>query len=373
MTDKDNNGSFRLTQFIPMDKMTFDESSEDGDDTFTFSGVAHAYDKNLKHIILTKEGATFAAKNFGKGRNGKNHKLYLDHAYIAQGFGTAVPSLGVVGQVRAIQADDKKGLMYDADINTKHPYQIHHAVKRGDVDGVSVGIDINRKDVFCSECENQIFSSKCDHYIGERLDANSTKTVLGVVKKYLFDELSLTAQPADTKSTIRLSLNGSDGDSTIEDLNKEKAEMFKSQFNKKKSVNSMTNEGQKDTKTKEEYVSKVDFEEMKATLSELSKSVGNVGTILKAQSDESQLRLNAEKENVIVKILAKPDADFSKEELMTFGIDSLRKIEKITGVTEGTAPTGKTHVQNADIGDEGTEKFVLSREQKKAWARNAIA
>lgn len=388
--------SIRLSNFIPLSniKFEFTEDEDTGVKHLFLKGIAHGFKPNLKFIQIRKTATRKATRRFNaQQKAGRIHQVWIDHAY-TNPYANSTPTEKVIGHVDEYKFSDDEGAKFKMDINPDHPSQIHKAILRRDIDGVSIGADVKREDLYCSVDGNNMFSDDCEHYMGQQLD--NGKFVLMEVDDYTLDELTITAKQADLEGKVNLSQMSEIVDATITfslDAYDKEGKIIKSGLKLQKDVQGEslknTEKYDKDEKNMPEQDNvDNDHENVKSdvTLDKFNQLVDAVTTIkqsvdannsaltdyLQAQKKKDDDILISQKTEIVNRIIAK-NKDFGKEELLVLELSYLEKLEKaitpastedksVTNTSFGTALAGRED-------DVTKSKFQLSREDKKAWAR----
>jgi len=383
--------SLRLTNFIPLSKLNF--KLEEDDDTgvrhLYLSGLAHGYKRNLKNIKIRQGAAQKAARRFAREQDaGRIHQVWIDHAYINP-FGTSTPTEKVVGHVDKIDPSDE-GQNFDMDINPDHPSQIHLAILRRDIDGISIGADVKHEWLYCSVDGKQMFSGDCEHYPGQKLDGG--RVVLMEVDDYILDELTVTAKQADPEGRVAFSqLNDVDATLTfsldtydekgklirkgVEVIKSSSDETFKNPEKQIKVDRDMTKEADSEQETPQ--VTSDAFNQLKDIVQSMAtsskESSDRFDKYLQAQEQRETAMLEAEKKEKIDVLLKSTDA-FNEEDLLAFSNSHLDKLIKAFK----TSAKGNKDSNNSGFGaakvvqteDElGEDKMELTRDDIKAWMR----
>jgi len=157
--------------------------SEENEDSVIITGLAVSDKVNTRYMRFTDKALDMASvPNSWKGA-----KTLVDHEY---------RSFDIVGQVvsfdRAVN-----GIDFGLDINPHHPSKVHIQVKRGDIDGVSVGGEAHS--ITCSICNKEVRDIECDHYLGTEYE---DIIAVGLINDFKLKELSLTGFPADENAKI---------------------------------------------------------------------------------------------------------------------------------------------------------------------------
>jgi len=384
--------SIKLSNFIPLSNIDiqFKEDEETGIKHLYLKGVAHGFKSNLKHIKIRQSATRKAVRRFNaEQKAGRIHQIWIDHAYINP-FGTSTPSEKVIGHVDTYSSDEK-GANFSMDINPDHPSQIHQAILRRDINGISIGADVKRENLYCSIDGNQIMGDDCEHYWGQKLE--SGKYVDMEVDDYTLDELTVTAKQADPDGLINLS-NISDATLTftLDAYDKEgklienglivqkdiQGESLKNTEKYDRIDTNMTGQADVDNEIAED--------KSEVTLDKFNQLVDAVGKVqastdasndallkyLQAQERKEKDTLTAQKQKVVSRIIAKPNNEFDEEELLKLDLNYLEKLEKAIIPVEDNADKINQDFGSARIVDNDgkpTEKLTLSREDKKAWMR----
>jgi len=392
-----NENSIRLSNFIPLSNIHFEltEDKDTGVKHLFLEGIAHGFKPNLKFIQIRKTATRKAVRRFNaEQKAGRIHQVWIDHAYINPSFlGNPTPTEKVVGHVNDYKFSEKEGAKFKMDINPDHPSQIHKAIMRRDIDGISIGADVKKEDLYCSIDGNNIFGDDCEHYVGQKLDDG--KFVLMEVDDYTLDELTVTAKQADpegkvhfsdlsgyTDSTITFSLDTYDTDRKFVEqgvkLQKDiQGESLKNTNKYDKVDTNMTGQadvGNDHTDEKSE-VTLDKFNELVDTVTTMKQSVDKstsaVESYFKAQEQKEKDALIAQKSVIVTRIMAK-NKDFGEDELLALDVSYLEKLEKailppsdddenVTNTSFGTAQVGRD--------DKVKSKITLNRDDIKAWAR----
>jgi len=157
------------------------ELTDVNEDSVLITGLAVSNKVNTKYMRFTENALDVATKK----ENWIGAKALVDHEY---------DSFRIVGQVKNFDRVPE-GVAFGIDINPHHPSKIHIAVKRGDVDAVSVGGYANS--ITCSICGEE--AVECHHRLGSKYDG---KIAVGLINDFHLKELSLTGFPADTNAKI---------------------------------------------------------------------------------------------------------------------------------------------------------------------------
>lgn len=387
--------NIRFSNFIPLSnlRIEFKTDEETGTKHLYLSGIAHGYKTNLKHIKIRKSGTKKAVNRFKRQKdNGRIFQMWIDHAYINP-FGTSTPSEKVIGHVEKYEYSDE-GALFKVDINPDHPSQIHKAILRRDIDGISIGADVKKEDLFCSIDGKQMFSDNCSHFTGQKL--NNGKIVEMEVDDYRLDELTATAKQADLEAKIKFSELNNNYDSSImfslnvyDDNNKlveEGIKLKKSNLGESlkkikkydKDDRKMTQETSEDVQSENstEMVSKDEFNQLVDTVSTIKQSVENSNNVLveylKEQKQKDADVLLSQKKEVVDKILSKSE-EFGEDELLVFDYDQLVKLEKM--IKSPILPDSSDRVNQTfgsavvDNDDKRNKNITLSKEDIKAWVR----
>jgi len=373
----------RFNNFVPIRNVNFRlvKDEETGIESLILDGIAHSYKRNLKQFIIPQTAARKAVRRFNANLDaGRIHQVWIDHAY-ANFFAVGTPSEKVIGHVEKLKAPDE-GLKYILNLNTEHPSQIHKAILRRDIGGISIGADVKRENIICSVDNAPFVSQDCDHYIGQKLD--NGKIVGAIVNDYELDELTVTAKPADLDSTINFSAFTIDAEgkkiadvSKITFINDEQLdESFKSVENKDKVDTNMTTDVKDQTDPNligRDEVANLISDAVKGVSdgfeTKLNESFDKINQYITKESEDKEALVLAEKTTLVDKILS-DTKEFEKDELLTFDISILKKLQKnFTKDVSGSAPNhGQARVGNDELGNEG-ERFTLSKADKKAWLR----
>lgn len=393
MTSLEHETFMRVQNFIDINdlKFTFSKDEETGIESLKMSGIAHSLKPNKKKVIFTKGAVQFAVNHFNKEqkkRNAKTKKVWIDHAYINQ-FGTATPSSNIIGQVDALD-EHNKGLFYEADINTLHPSQIHIALVRKDIDGVSVGVDIERDYIKCSIDGEKLFSDDCDHVWGMTY---AGEEALARIERYYFDELSVTGIPADEESTTNIQF--SDNIDIDKKLFKKKvgdnfSETFKSDLNQDNGEDNMTGETETPSPNSEfdgenpslsvtandiEGVATVeDLNSVKGEVSTMSQKMDKVLSFIENQQKEKVAQQEAEKLALVKSLLNQTD-EFNEDELKTFSIETLKGLERVASRSNKDSQHetyGMTSVNHGDRYGFQDQSQELPKDVVKAWFRTKL-
>lgn len=381
--------SIKLSNFIPLSSIDiqFKEDEDTGVKHLYLKGIAHGFKTNLKHINISQSATRKAVRKFNADQKaGRIHQIWIDHAYINPAFlGNATPSQHVIGHVDDYKFSEKEGAKFVMDINPDHPSQIHKAILRRDINGVSIGASIKKEDLMCSIDGKELMGDDCEHYWGQKLD--SGEVVVMNVENYDLDELTVTAKQADPEGLINLSdptltftLDAYDKDGKIIEngLVIQKNIEGESLKNAKKYDRVDTN------MTKEADVDNdIANDKSGVTLDKFNTLVDTVGKIqasadasnsallkyLKAQEQKEDDKLVAQKQDIVNRIIAK-SKEFSAEELLKLDVSYLEKLERaIVPVEKLEVNQSFGSAQIIDTDGEPTEKLTLSREDKKAWMR----
>jgi len=386
--------SIRLSNFIPLSNIHFEftEDKDTGVKHLFLKGIAHGFKPNLKYIKIRQTATRKAVRRFNaEQKAGRIHQVWIDHAYINP-FGTSTPTEKVVGHVDDYKFSEKEGAKFKMDINPDHPSQIHKAILRRDIDGVSIGADVKRDDLYCSICNNNMFGDDCEHYMGQKLD--SGKIVHMEVDDYSLDELTITAKQADPEGKIAFSELSNDTDYTVTfsldtydktgkliekgvKLQKDiRGESLKNTNKYDKVDTNMTGQADVDNdhaKEKSDVDIKVSNLEnaINAIKQSVDKSNSALEDYLKAQVSKENDNLLAQKRVIVTRIIAK-NKDFGEEELLALDVSYLEKLEKaILPAVEEDEGLKNTSFGQAQVGrdDKPKSNLVLSRDDIKAWMR----
>jgi len=391
-----NENSIRLSNFIPLSNTKLEFTEDEGTDVkhLFLEGIAHGFKTNLKFIQI-REGATRkAVRRFNaEQKAGRIHQVWIDHAY-ANFFGSSTPTEKVIGHVNDY-GYTKNGARFKMDINPDHPSKIHLAVMRKDIDGISIGADVNHKDLYCSICKAPMYGEDCNHYAGQKLE-NGDRVIMEV-DDYSLDELTITAKQADPDGKINLSeLNNEKVDSTITfslDVYDTDGKIVENGMKLQKDIQGETLKKIKkydEVDTKMTKQADVDnnkavegsnvtldkFNQLVDAVANIKQSVDNNNTAmanyLQAQEQKENDTLLAQKSDVVNKIMAK-SKEFSKEELLTLELSYLEKLEKAIIPVEEKTDSLNQSFGNAILPKEefsdADKNLKLSRDDVKAWMR----
>jgi len=372
----------RFNNFVPIRHVNFRlvKDEESGIESLILDGIAHSYKRNLKQFIIPQSAARKAVRRFNANLDaGRIHQVWIDHAY-ANFFSVGTPSEKVIGHVEKLKAPDE-GLKYILNLNTEHPSQIHKAILRRDIGGISIGADVKREHIICSIDNAPFISQECDHYIGQKLD--NGKVVGAIIQEYELDELTVTAKPADLDSSINFSAFTVDGKGKkIADVSKitfiqdESDESFKSVNNKDKVDRNMTddvNDQTNPSSLSEEQVVNLISDAVKGVSDgfeeKLNASFDKINQYIVKETEEKEALVLVEKTALVDKILL-DSKEFDKDELLAFDISILKKLQKsFTKDASGSSiNSGDARVGDDNLDGDG-ERFVLSKADKKAWLR----
>lgn len=369
-----------LNYYVPLafSSMKIEEDSDTGIKSLIIKGNAHGYDVNKKFFRINQKAAIKATKIFKENKEaGRIHEAWIDHEYI---YGSK--SDKVIGHVQSLEAGEK-GLGYVMSISTDHPSQIHRAIQRRDIQGISIGADVDTRTLLCSECQHPIRSSKCEHMIGEKLD--NGKIVFAEVNDYIIDELSITSKPADPDGSIQFSLFTKDdtGKLLSNNITQNKDELLTDNFKKNDKYNRRDNnmtDKDLDTNPKltidnKEVITKDEFDGLKTQFTELQESMNSgfsaIQAFVKTQNDEKEASDLKIKQSFVAKIVQGTQV-FDEKELLEMDVTKLEKLVHAFAVksTGGSPNKGSAIVYDQDQGsDEGKEDLQLSFEDKKKWLR----
>ena len=294
---------------------------------------------------------------------------------------------------------EKEGAKFKMDINPDHPSQIHKAILRRDIDGISIGADVKRENLYCSVDGKNMFGDECEHYIGQKLDDG--KVVLMEVDDYSLDELTVTAKQADPEGKINFSeLSNNNYDSSItfsldtydkegklveRGINLQKDIQGESLKNAKKYDRVETNmDGQADVdndkSSTKSSISETKFNQLVDTVAAIKQSVEASSETSKASNDALAKYLQAQddkdaevilrsKQEIVNRITAK-SKEFSDEELLKLDLDYLTKLEKaIVPVVKAKVNQTFGEARVPDDDELSGDKLQLSRGDIKAWFR----
>lgn len=389
-----NENSIRLSNFIPLSNLRFEftEDQDTGVKHLYLEGIAHGFEANLKHIKIRQGATRKAVRRFNaEQKAGRIHQVWIDHAYINPSFlGNPTPSQYVIGHVDEYGFKEKEGARFKMDINPDHPTQIHKAILRQDIDGVSIGADVKKENLYCSIDDKNIFSDECEHTIGEKLE--NGETVGMEVDDYSLDELTVTAKQADPDAKIRFSeLSNNKMDSSITfsldtydknreliekgiNFQKDKGESLKKIKKYDRVDTNMTEQASVDNdKSIESAVSLEKFNQLVDAVDNMKQSMETnsnaLVSYLQVQEQEKADTLLTQKREIVVKIMAK-SKEFSEEELLKLELNYLNKLEKaIVPIVEAelNQTFGTAHVPKDD--EDAKNKLELSRDDIKTWMR----
>lgn len=386
--------SIRLSNFIPLSNIHFEftEDQDTGVKHLYLKGIAHGFKPNLKYIQIRQTATRKAVRRFNtEQKAGRIHQVWIDHAYIS--FLATAPSEKVIGHVDEYKFSEKEGAKFKMDINPDHPSQIHKAILRRDIDGISIGADVKREDLYCSVDGNNMFGDDCEHYVGQKLE--NGKFVLMEVDDYSLDELTVTAKQADPEgkvhfselsgnadSTITFSLDTYDKDGKLVDLGiKLQKDIVGESLKNTEKYNevdtNMTGKGDVDNDPSNENkgVPLDKFNELVDTVTKLSASADASNSALvdylKSQEKKEADALLAQKKEIVNRIIAL-NKDFGEEELLALDVSYLEKLEKaILPASEEDENDLNQSFGTAQMGrdEAGKDKIKLSRADIKAWTR----
>lgn len=387
--------SIRLSNFIPLSSIHIEltEDEDLGVKHLFLKGIAHGFKPNLKYIKIRQSATRKAVRKFNADKKaGRIHQVWIDHAYIS--FLATAPSEKVIGHVDEYKFSEKEGAKFAMDINPDHPSQIHKAILRRDIDGISIGADVKRENLYCSVDGKNMFSDDCEHYMGQKLDNGNV--VLMEVDDYDLDELTVTAKQADPEGKIRFSaLNNDEYDATVtfsldtydkdRKLVKEgitlqkdiKGESLKSTEKYDKVDTNMTGKADVDNDQNEKSgVTQDKFDQLVDVVATIKQSVDTnnsaLASYLEAQEKKEADALITQKREIVNRIIAL-NSDFGEEELLALDIGYLEKLEKAilpASTDEGDESLNQSFGSAlAGQEDKNKDKFTLSRDDIKAWAR----
>jgi len=374
----------RFNNFVPIRNVNFKliKDEETGIESLILDGIAHGYKRNLKQFIIPQTAARKAVRRFNANLEaGRIHQVWIDHAY-ANFFAVGTPSEKVIGHVEKLKAPDE-GLKYILNLNTEHPSQIHKAILRRDIGGISIGADVKRENIICSVDNAPFVSQDCDHYIGQKLD--NGKIVGAIVTDYDLDELTVTAKPADLDSTINFSAFTIDAEGKkIADVTKvtfindepmQSDESFKSVENKDKVDTNMTTDVKDQTSPSKDEVANLISDAVKGVSDgfeeKFNATFSKIDAYITKETEEKEALVLAEKTQLIDSILS-VNKEFEKDELLTFDISILKKFQKnFAKEVSGSSPEPNSGLARVglDENDGSGDRFTLSKADKKAWLR----
>jgi len=381
--------SIKLSNFIPLSNIDiqFKEDDDTGVKHLYLKGIAHGFKTNLKNINISQSATRKAVRKFNADQKaGRIHQIWIDHAYINPAFlGNATPSNHVIGHVNDYKFSEKEGAKFTMDVNPDHPSQIHKAILRRDINGVSIGANVKKEDLICSEDGNQLMGDDCDHYWGQKLD--SGKVVIMNVENYELDELTVTAKQADPEGLINLSdpslsftLDAYDKDGKVIEngliIQKDtEGESLKNAKKYDRVDTNMTKEADVDNDhaNDKSEVTLDKFNKLVDAVADIKQSVGNSNdalvSYLKLQEQKETDKLTVEKQDIVSRIVAK-SKEFNTEELLKLDKNYLEKLERAIVPTEELEVNQSFgSAQVIDEAGSNKEKLTLSREDIKAWTR----
>lgn len=386
----------RLTNFIPLSAIDikFAEDKETGVKHLYLKGTAHGFKINLKYIKIRQTAARKAVRRFNAERKaGQIHQVWIDHAYINPSFlGNPARSQYVIGHVDDYSSSDD-GADFAMDLNPDHPSQIHKAVLRRDIDGISIGADVKKDDLYCSIDGKNMFGDECEHMIGQKLE--NGERVIMEVDDYRLDELTITAKQADLEGKLKFSELSGNIDSTITfslDTYDKNGKLVKQGVKFQKDIQGEslkntkkydkvdinmtgTDDVDNDHADEKSEVTLDKFNELVDTVitmkQSVDKSTSAVESYFKAQEQKEKDELLTQKSKIVKRIIVK-NKEFGKDELLALDLSYLEKLEKaIIPASEEDKNKTNSSFGVAQMGrdDEPKSDFVLSRDDIKAWAR----